>query len=99
MLPAVGRAAEARALADEALAAASATGNPLGIAYALAGYTRAFADSDPARALDAYREGLDYCRRQRIMQLKSVIAREAAGLEALHGRLEHCLTMVDSTID
>ena len=99
MLPAVGQAAEARALADETLAAARATGNPLWIAYALAGYGRAFADSDPARALDAYREGLDYCRQQRIMQFESVIAREAAGLEALHGQLEHCLTMFDSTID
>ena len=41
MLPAVGQAAEARALADETLAAARATGNPLWIAYALAGYGRA----------------------------------------------------------
>jgi len=49
--------------------------------------------------LDAYREGLDYCRQQRIVQFESVIAREAAGLEALHGQLEHCLTMFDSTID
>ena len=49
MLPAVGQAAEARALADETLAAARSTGNPLWIAYALAGYGRAFADSDPAR--------------------------------------------------
>lgn len=54
---------------------------------------------NPARALDAYREGLDYCRQHRIMQFELVIARGAAGLEALHGQLEHCLTMFDSTID
>lgn len=33
------------------------------------------------------------------MQFESVIAREAAGLESLHGQLEHCLTLFDSTID
>ena len=62
MLPAAGRAAEARAIVDETLAAARAAGNPLYLAYALAGYGRTFAETDPARALDAYREGLDYCR-------------------------------------
>jgi hypothetical protein len=39
-----------------------------------AGCGRAFADSDPARALDAYREGLDYGWQRRIMQFESVIA-------------------------
>lgn len=49
--------------------------------------------------MDAYREGLDYCRQQRIPQFEAVIAREAAGLEAVHGQLEHGLTMFDRTID
>ncbi len=99
ILPAVGRAAEARAIADETLAAARAYGNPTYIAYALAGYGRAFAETDPARALDAYREGLAYCERHRILQFEGVIAREAAGLEAVHGQLEQGLIMFDSTID
>jgi tetratricopeptide (TPR) repeat protein len=99
MLPAFGRAAEARAIADESLAAARALGNPTNIAYALAGYGRAFAESDPDRALDVYREGLEYCRQQRIPQFEGVIAREAAGIEAVHGQLEDGLTMFDSTIE
>ncbi len=99
IFPAVGRAAEARAIADETLAAARSYGNPGNVAYALAGYGRAFAETDPARALDAYREGLEYCQRHRILQFEGVIAREAAGLEAVHGQLEQGLIMFDSTID
>ena len=59
---------------------------------------RAFAESDPDRALDVYREGLEYCRQHRILQFEGLIAREGAGLEAVHGQLEHGLTMFDSTI-
>jgi predicted ATPase len=99
MLPAVGRAAEARAIADETLAAARANGNPMLIAYALAGYGRSFEETDPDRALDAYREGLEYCQQHRNQQFGAVIAQQAAGLEAVHGQLEHGLTMFDSTID
>ncbi len=50
VLPAVGRAEEARTLADDALAAARGHGNPVWITVALAGHGRAFADTDPARA-------------------------------------------------
>ncbi len=99
MFPAVGRGADARAIADETLAAARAHGWPLLVAYALAGYGRAFAETDPARALDAHREGLACCRRHRIVLFEGVIAREVAGLEAVHGQLEHGLDMFDDTID
>ena len=99
MLPAVGRAAEARAIADETLAAARDFGWPFLVAYALSGYVRSFVDIDPARALNACREGLAYCRQHRITQFEGVIAREAAGLEAVHGQLEQGLAMFDDTID
>ena len=99
ILPALGRADEARAIADETHAAARACGWPFVVAYSFAGYGRGFAETDPGRALDAYHEGLAYSRRHRIVLFEAVIAREAAGLEAIHGQREHGLTMFDSTID
>ncbi len=98
LLPAVGRAAEAMKVADEYLAAARAYGNPAGIAIALAGYGRAFADTDPDRALAAYREGLEHARKHRVLLQEAIIARDAAGLEARHGRRDDALELFDSTI-
>jgi tetratricopeptide (TPR) repeat protein len=98
-LPALGRAREARAIADECLAAARAHGNPFYVAYALTGYGRAFAATEPVRALDAYREGLAYTKQHRLLLLDAVIAREAAELEAVHGSLEQGLALFDTTID
>ena len=66
VLPAVGRAEEAMAIAEETVAAARAHGNPFWIACALAGYGRAFAEADPARALDALRQGLAFAREHRL---------------------------------
>ena len=65
MLPVVGRVEEARAVAEEALSAARAHGNPFWVASALSGYARAFADTEPARAREAIREGLDCSRENR----------------------------------
>ena len=98
LLPAVGRAAEATTVADEYLAAARAYGNPAGIAIALAGYARAFADTDPDRALAAYREGLEHAREHRLLLHEAIIARDAAGLEAHHGRRDNALELFDTTI-
>ena len=99
VLPAVGRAAEAVAIADETIAAARTNGNPFLIAYALTGCGRAFTETDPVRALAAYREGLVYTQQQRLPLWEALIAREAAGLEAVHGNLEQGLTLFDATID
>jgi hypothetical protein len=99
LLPAAGRAEEARIMADETLAEARAHGNPSGIGVALAGYGRAFAETDPPRALRAYREGLQYCREQRVLSTEAVIARDAAGLEALHGRPDDAGELFDTTMD
>jgi predicted ATPase len=99
VLPAVGRADEARAMADATLAAADAHGNPFWIAWALAGAGRAFTDDDPGRALAAYRRGLTYARGHRLPVWEARLAREAAGLEAVHGELEQALALFDTTID
>ena len=53
MLPAVGRADEAAAMAEDTLSAARTHGNSSWIAFALWGYGRAFEKTEPQRALDA----------------------------------------------
>jgi hypothetical protein len=73
MLPAAGRAAEARAIADGTLATARAHGNPFVVAYALSAYGEAFAETDPNRALDALREGLAYSQEHRLAGLAQLV--------------------------
>ena len=95
----VGRPAEAMAIAEDTVAAARAYGNPYWIAWALTGYGRAFAQADPARALDAFRQGLAFAREHRLPHREGIIGREAAGLEAVHGEIEQALALFDTTID
>src|SRR5262249_30676106 len=99
VLPIVDRADEAYELADVAVGAARAYGNPFWIAWALAGYGRAFTDTDPERALRAYREGLDYARDHGLVVWEARIARETAALEAVHGERDRALTLFEDTID
>jgi predicted ATPase len=98
-LPAVGRAAEARMIADDLLAAARAHENPNVIAHALLGIGRAFADTDPHRALSALREGIEYSREHRFVYVEAEIAYCAAGLEAVYGDLDQALELFDFAID
>jgi predicted ATPase len=98
-LPGVGRADEARAIAAETLGVARAHGNPYWIAFALIGTGRAFADSDPARALDAFRQALILTQEQRIPFLEARAAYEAAGLETTHGNPSKGLDLLDSSLD
>ena len=53
----------ARAIADETLAAARAHGNPFWIVDALSGYGRAFAETDPLRAMELG-DAVRYAREQ-----------------------------------
>ena len=99
VLAPVGRPAEAMAIAGDTVAAARAYGNPYWIAWALTGYGRAFAQADPARALDAFRQGLAFTREHRMPHREGIIGREAAGLEAVHGEFEQALALFDTTID
>jgi hypothetical protein len=98
-LPAVGQAEQARLIANETLAAARDLGNPAWIAGALLGFGRAFVDTDPALALTRLRESLDFARENGLVYWENVIARDSAGLEALHGDLGRALEMFDTAID
>jgi predicted ATPase len=97
--PEIGRSDEARAIADQTLTAAHAHGNPVWIALALTGSGRAFAGTDPDRALSALRQGLVYARQHRLPYFEALLAREAAVLETVYGPLEQALTLFDSAID
>jgi hypothetical protein len=99
MLPLVGRADEARALADEAVKVSQAHGNPWLIASMLVGYGRAFADTDPTKALDVLREGVEYSRKHRLVAWEAVVCREAGGLEAVHGDPGQALALLANAID
>jgi hypothetical protein len=98
-LPAMGRASEARDLADESIAAARDQGSPFLIAFALYACGRAFADTDPLRALDTFREALAYSREQQVPYVEMACCQDAAGLEAVHGDLHTGLVMFDTAID
>ena len=98
ILPAAGRAEEARAIAPLALTVARAHANPVWIAFALIGVGRAFADTDPTRALDAVRQALVLCQKQRIPYWEARAAFEAAALETVHGDPDTGLDLFDAAI-
>ena len=78
-LPSVGRCRMLVAIADEAVAAAHARGNPFCIAYALYGYGRIHTQTDPAHALGALRAALDYAVRRRLPYFEAVIVATPPG--------------------
>jgi len=96
MLPAVGRGDEARAIAERTLTAARGYGNPF---FALVAYGRAFSSTEPARALAVLREGLDYTRRQRVLNWEGHLAAEAASVEAACGNLDEAFHLFGFAID
>jgi predicted ATPase/DNA-binding SARP family transcriptional activator len=98
-LPLVGRAGEAIAIADDAMAAARTHANPFWSAFAYWAYGRAFNETDPTRALDALRIGLAYGRDHRLPLWEAAIARDAAGLEAVHGDLDQALDLFTTSLD
>ena len=94
-----GRHAEAMAIAEDTVTAARRHANPWFVAYALYGYGRAFTQEDPARALTAYREGLEYTTTHRVPLIQALIAARLAGIEAVHGNREHALDLFDTALD
>jgi predicted ATPase len=98
LLPFIGRADEAIVMADETLRAARDHANPMWIAWALQAYGQAFARADPTRAMTAWRDGLTYARTHSVPLLEAVIARDVAGLEALHGDPDKALELLDSVL-
>jgi predicted ATPase/class 3 adenylate cyclase len=99
MLPAAGRAEEARAIESKTMTVARTHGNPAWIAFALTGTGRAFAETDPARAIDAFRQALVLTREQRIPFLVARVAQESAALEITHGDRDTGLGLLDGAID
>jgi predicted ATPase len=97
-LAALGRGDEARAIAEEAVSAARAHGNPYLIAYALAGYGRVFAETEPDGALRSLREALVYTQQHRLPVFEALIAEAAAALEAVHGDPGHALELFETAI-
>jgi predicted ATPase len=94
-----GRAEEARAMAEDTLAAARAHGNPFIVAMALLGSGAAFAPVDPARSLGLYRDGLVYAQQHGLPFFEAAIAQNSAGLEAAHGDLRQGLALFDAALD
>jgi predicted ATPase len=99
MLPAAGRAEEARAIEAETLSVARAHSNPAWIVFALTGSGRAFAATDPARALDAFHQAIVLTHEQRMPFLEARVAQESAGLEITHGDRDKGLELLDVAID
>ena len=95
----VGRDEEGIEIADDAMAAARAHGNPFWIAAAHAAGGAAFAAPDPVRALDILRRGLSYARNQRSSHTEALIAAQAASLEAAHGDIDQALILFASAVD
>ena len=98
-LQATGQVDEAMELADEGVAAARKQGNPWYIAYALWTRGSAYARVDPARALTAWREGLEYVQENRVHFFEGFIARDAALLKLVDANPEESLVMFDAAID
>ncbi len=99
VLPEVGLGAEARTIADEALATARASGNPVSITYALHAYGRAFAETDPERALSTMRQALASAREHGLGFFEALFARDLASLEAVHGDRDQALRLFDTAIE
>jgi len=98
-LQATGRVDEAMDLVEEAVDAARAQGNPWLIAYALWVRGSVYARVDAARALTAWREGLDYVRQHRVHFFEGFIARDAALLKLVDADPEESLALFEASID
>jgi predicted ATPase len=98
-LPNVDRTDEARAIADETLVVVRAYGNPFIIAFAMDGYARAYAATEPDRALAVLRQGLEYVREHRLPFLEAFLTRDTAALEAWHGEFDEALALFERNID
>ena len=100
VLTGLGRITEAQNILDDAVAAVREVGNPLFIALVTGfGYGRVFADSDPARALHALREAVEYSRQHHLLYTELYNSYELAVVEIAHGDLRRGLELLDFTID
>ncbi len=98
VLPGIGRAEEARGLADRAIAAADALAIPWWIAYAAGGRGRAYVDVDVVEARAWMERSLAYSREHRIVYQERVMKRDLGSLEAALGHPIDALTLFDSSL-
>src|SRR4051794_15406957 len=92
-LQSAGRAEEALALAEPAVAAARDLGNPYWVSYALWIAGMAFSRSDSRRALAAWDEGVAFGREQGVRFFEGFLARDAARLHTVEGEPEEALVL------
>lgn len=97
-LPVVDRAQEAQEIAEQVVAEAREVGNPMWIAWTLAGAGRAYAVTDPPRALAASRSATDYAGAMQLPFYVAINARELAALEVVHGDPDRGLTMYEAML-
>ena len=81
------------------MAAARERENPWWIAYALWTRRSAYARAEPARALTAWREALDYVRQHRAHFFEGFIAGDAALLKLVDADPEESLALFEAAID
>lgn len=98
-LQASGRVDEALALTESAMTEARALGNPYFIAYAYWTAGGAWSVGDQARAMEVWREGLDYVQQHHVDLFSGFIARDAARLRLLDADPDNALVMFDAAID
>ena len=94
-----GRENEAIEVARAAVPAARRHANPWFLAYALLADGIASADSDPAAALQAYREGRECTTVHRVPFLEGATSFRLAVLEAAHGDASQALDLFSSGLD
>jgi predicted ATPase/class 3 adenylate cyclase/DNA-binding CsgD family transcriptional regulator len=94
-----GRIDEAMELVEAAVERSRAAANPWGIAYSLWIRGSVYAHTDPARALAAWREGLEYVRVHRVHFFEGFIARDAALLRLTDADPEESLALFAAAID
>ena len=63
------------------------------------GIGRAYAETDPARALTMLNQTIDYSREHRLSYDEATATRNAAAIEARHGDLERALRLFDNALE
>jgi DNA-binding CsgD family transcriptional regulator len=97
-LQSCGRVEEALRLAEQAVAAAQALGNPYWISYSLWIAGMAFAKTDARRAFAAWDEGVAFVREHRVQFFEGFLARDAARLHTSDGEAETALVLFAEAI-
>lgn len=90
---------EAVAIAEESVEAALALANPYWVVLALHARGLAYRGIDPARAREAFKEGLAYAHEHRAPFFEVLMSITAARLAAVVGRPQEALPLFDSAID